>query len=175
MNSFVLSKASNSDVQDIIDVVNLAYRGGKSTVAWKNEHHLVQGPRLVREDLENYLKAPGSAVLLIRNQSGVLLGTVHVEKHGDEAHIGMLSVHPEHQNYGLGKKLLLAGEEYARDEFHCKQSKMFVFGGRAELLSWYMKMGYESTGETKPFFGPETGLTPLVENPHFVVVSKHLN
>lgn len=174
-DSFKSSVAQQADIAEIMDVVNLAYRGGKASVAWKNENHLVQGPRIVREDLEKYISTAGSAILLLRTISGVLAGTVQIEKHADEAHIGMLSVHPEYQNFGLGKRLLLMGEDYASKNFHCKTGKMFVFGGRHELLAWYQKMGYESTGETKPFFGPESGLTPLVQNPHFVVVAKELN
>ena len=175
-DSFKSSIAQHADIAEIMDVVNLAYRGGKASVAWKNENHLVQGPRIVRDDLDKYISSEGSSILLLRaGSSGQLAGTVHIEKHADEAHIGMLSVHPEYQNYGLGKRLLLMGEEHAKNAFNCRVGKMFVFGGRQELLSWYQKMGYESTGETMPFFGPESGLTPLVKNPHFVVVEKALN
>lgn len=174
-DSFQSSVATQADIAEIMDVVNLAYRGGKSSVAWKNENHLVQGPRIIKEDLEKYVQADGSIILLLRTTSGVLAGTVHVEKHGDEAHIGMLSVHPDYQNFGLGKRLLIIGAAYAREEFHCRVAKMFVFGGRQELLAWYTKMGYELTGETLPFFGPESGLTALVENAHFVVVAKNLH
>lgn len=163
------------DVDVLEKVVNLAYRGGKSTVAWKNEDHLVEGPRIIKKDLQDALQSSDSSILVSRNSDNEIVGTVQIERHGEDAHIGMLSVHPEFQNYGLGKKLLLLAEDYAKKEFNCKQSKMFVFAGREELLSWYKKMGYEATGETMPFFGPESGLKPKVENAHFVVVAKELS
>lgn len=173
-DSFKTCDASLDDIAELERLVNLAYRGGKSTVAWKNEDHLVEGPRIIPEDLEKYLKDKDSAILLVRAADDSIVGTVHVEKHDEEAHIGMLSVHPEFQNFGLGKKLLLLGEEYAKAKFNCSLAKMFVFAGREELLAWYRKMGYELTGDTMPFFGPESGLKPKVEGAHFVVVAKSL-
>jgi len=173
-DNFATSTATTKDISDIEELVNLAYRGGKASVGWKNEHDLVKGPRIVKADLENYLSDQNAEIILIRDTKGVLAGAVHIEQHGQDAHIGMLSVHPEYQNLGLGKKLLLLGEKQARERCKCTQAKMFVFAGRNELLTWYRSMGYLETGETKPFFGPESGLTPLVENAHFVVVAKAL-
>jgi ribosomal protein S18 acetylase RimI-like enzyme len=173
-DNFAISSATTKDIDDLEEVVNLAYRGGKSSVGWKNEHDLVKGPRIVKDDLEKYLSDANAEIILLRDTNGVLAGTVHVERHGNDAHIGMLSVHPEYQNLGLGKRLLLLGENLAREKFSCTVAKMFVFAGRNELLGWYRSIGYEETGETMPFFGPESGLTPLVANAHFVVVAKPL-
>jgi len=176
IQSFHVCTATLADIEQLEKLVNLAYRGGKSTVSWKNEDHLVEGPRIVPDDLRKYINAKDeSRILFLRNEENLIVGTVHIEKHGNEAHIGMLAVHPDFQNYGLGKKLLLLGEDCAVKIFNCTTGKMFVFGGREELLNWYKKMGYECTGETMPFFGPESGLKPKVENAHFVVVEKKLN
>ncbi|MBX9689747.1 MAG: GNAT family N-acetyltransferase [Candidatus Obscuribacterales bacterium] len=166
--------AQELDVDELEELVNLAYRGGKASVSWKNEHHLVQGPRISKADLKHYISEKDSAIYLCRNESRRILGAVHIEKHADQAHIGMLSVDPDYQNYGIGKKLLLFAGDFAREKLNCREAKMFVFAGREELLAWYQKMGYEATGETMPFFGPESGLRALVENAHFVVVRKNL-
>ena len=172
--NFKSSKATEADIDDLEKLVNLAYRGGKATVSWKNEDHLVEGPRIIKKDLQDYLQSKDSSILILRRTSNEIVGTVQVEKHGNDAHIGMLSVHPDFQNFGLGKQLLLLGEDCARSEFSCSTAKMFVLAGREELLAWYRKMGYELTGETMPFFGPESGLKPKVANAHFVVVAKNL-
>ena len=42
------------------------------------------------------------------------------------------------------------------------------------LLGSMTTLGYRETGETEPFFGPEHGVTPLVEGLHFVVIEKPL-
>ncbi len=174
-DSFITSKATSADIKDLEEVVNLAYRGGKASVPWKNENHLVKGPRITTDELTKHLSAKGSTILLIRDKkNATLAGCVHIEINEQEAHIGMLTVHPEYQNLGLGKKLLNLAGDFAKNDMHCKIAKMCVLGGREELLAWYKKMGYELTGESMPFFGPESGLTPLCENPHFVVVKKAL-
>lgn len=171
--SYEVRMAGSGDLEQLEELVNLAYRGGKSQVSWKNEHHLVKGPRIVKAELEKIISCEDSKIITLQQEERIL-ACAHVEKHCDEAHIGMLAVDPEFQNYGLGKRILLQAEKLAVESFGVLKAKMFVFAGREELLSWYEKMGYEQTGETMPFFGPESGLTPLVENAHFVVVSKRL-
>lgn len=166
--------AGMEHIDSLVEMVNLAYRGGKATVAWKNENHLVSGPRIVKSDLERYIASPDSSIIAISNSDNLLLACVQVEKNDHEAHIGMLSVHPEYQNLGLGKRLLQMAADYALNVFKCEKAKMCVFGGRDELLAWYGKMGYKRTGETMPFFGPESGLSPLVDNAHFVIIEKLL-
>ena len=169
-------RAGKADIDELERIVNLAYRGGQASVAWKNENHLVQGPRVTHEDLHKHLESTESTILLLRSETGELLGCVQIEHEPgeSEAHIGMLTVHPEYQNYGLGRMLLQRAGDFAKNDLACKKAKMCVFAGREELLAWYAKMGYEPTGEKMPFFGPESGLTPLVDNAHFVVVSKAL-
>lgn len=175
MSTVTMRRATESDIPALEALVNLAYRGGEATVAWKNENHLVKGARVVPEELKDAVSAANSAVFVASTAGGDLIGCVQIEKEDQDAIIGMLSVHPKHQNIGLGRKLLNAGELVARTEFGCTVGKMYVLCGRPELMAWYAKVGYHPTGETKPFFGPETRLTALVEDAHFVVVSKPLS
>lgn len=170
--AFKSSLAGLEDAEALERLVNLAYRGGQSSVAWKNENHLVEGPRVSIKDLQKDLARKDSHILKLQNESGNIVACVQVECNGDEAHIGMLAVDPGQQNLGLGKKMLLLAEEFSIKEFSCSKGKMCVFAGRQELLAWYAKMGYRESGETIPFFGPESGLRPLVDNAHFVVVTK---
>lgn len=177
LDRLLVSRAGKEDIVELENIVNLAYRGGQASVAWKNENHLVQGPRVTQDDLQKYMESDESTILLLRSDTGELLACVQIEhKQGQtEAHIGMLTVHPKYQNFGLGRRLLQLAGDFAKNDLACRKAKMCVFAGRQELLAWYAKMGYELTGEKMPFFGPESGLTPLVDNAHFVVVSKILD
>ncbi len=174
IGTVTMRRANESDIPALETLVNLAYRGGEATVAWKNENHLVTGARVVPEELKDAISAENSTVHVASTADGDLIGCVQIEKEGSDAIIGMLSVHPKHQNIGLGRKLLQTGELVARIQFGCTVGKMYVLCGRPELMAWYAKVGYEPTGETKPFFGPETRLTALVDDAHFVVVAKQL-
>lgn len=68
----------------------------------------------------------------------------------------MFSVSPASQGGGIGKKLLLAAEDHAR-EVDCSMIYMTVISVRTELIDWYKRNGYVDTGERKPF--TEDGLT----------------
>lgn len=172
-----LREAIIADAEKLEALVHQAYRSGKASVDWKNEDYLVQGPRITAAELRSTIASADAAILLsevITNRTAAPVGCVLIEKHGSEAHIGLLSVSPQCQNSGLGRSLINAAENHARRNFNCSTAKMFVLSGRSELLNWYKRLGYTETGETAPFPGPETGLTALQENPHFVVISKRL-
>lgn len=172
--SINIREAIATDILSLETLVNLAYRGGKATVAWKNENHLVVGPRATAAGLQEQVSSPDTTIL-VSEADEHLSGCVLIEKKGENSHIGMLSVHPEMQNLGLGKMLITKAEEYAREQFHSKNAIMFVLSGRPELLGWYEKLGYSQTGKTAPFpNNPAIGLQPLSADAHFCVISKAL-
>ena len=84
----------------------------------------------------------------------------------------MLTVSPLLQNKGIGKKLLFASEDYAKQQ-NCSAVEMTVISARNEIIEWYKRHGYFETGETRPFpTDPEFGLPkqPL----EFIVMEKQL-
>ena len=173
-----LRAAAAGDAQKLAEIVHLAYRGGLSPVAWKNENHLVSGPRATAEDIDQILESADKIILIaeiLKADQADVVGCVQIEDYGQgEAHIGLLTVRPDCQNLGLGKLLVQAAEEYARQHWQSKTATMSVLYNRAELLDWYLRLGYALTGETAPFVGVGTGLTTHFENPHFVVISKDI-
>jgi len=62
----------------------------------------------------------------------------------------MFSVSPLLQAKGIGRQLLMAAEDYAR-QLACNTLTMTVISTRHELISWYQRRGYQPTGETLPF------------------------
>jgi len=169
--------ANQGDVTGLVDLVQLAYRGGKSTVGWKNESHLVSGPRITEAQMKELVNASTQTILVAELPSNQpqMVGCILVAEHSDDAHLGMFAVHPALQNIGLGKALVQAAEDYAVGTLGKTHIKMLVLSTREEILAWYGRMGYEKTGETEPFFGPESGQTPLQENLHFVEIAKKLD
>jgi ribosomal protein S18 acetylase RimI-like enzyme len=169
------------DLPAIEELVNLAYRGGMATVSWKNENHLVKGPRTTKADLEKIFANEQEWLIVAESEPaegkavGSIIGCVLVQEAGEKmAEIGMLSVHPHYQDIGAGRFLLEAAEEYSRSQLQAKLAKMYVVSGRPQLLDWYERRGFTKTGELLPFFGPESGVVPLVDGTHLIVVSKQL-
>lgn len=167
------SLAQMSDVHDLVEVVQLAYRGGLATVAWKNENHLVTGPRIDSAKMSALIEGEDTHVLKIEHD-GKVAGCVLIESEGDACVIGMLSVHPQMQNLKLGKRLVSAAEEYAKTEIGSKEARMYVLSQRVELLEWYQRLGYEKNGEHKEFPAEEEGSKPVDSDTYLVVICKKL-
>jgi ribosomal protein S18 acetylase RimI-like enzyme len=86
----------------------------------------------------------------------------------------MLSVAPNTQGKGIGKKLLVAGENHAK-LLGVDTIIMTVISVRKELIDWYMRHGYQLTGERKPFVVPDTRWGIPKQELEFVVLEKKIN
>ncbi len=173
-----LRKAVPADYAEIIDLANLAYRGREGTVpSWNIEKGIVGGQRLDDSLLREELAAkPGGALLVYREElDGPLLGTAWLNPEEDGAwSLGLLTVRPDLQNQQLGRKLLAASEDYARNR-GAKRMHLGVLHVRDTLIAWYERRGYRKTEESEPWPSedPRVG-TPLVENLRFLMLEKEL-
>src|SRR5262245_55189865 len=96
--------ADRNDVQDLVKLVNSAYRGEGSKKGWTTEADLLAGDlRTDEPTLTRMMTAPDSVFLKYRNDEGVIEGCVYLQKRGDKLYLGMLSVSPELQARGIGK------------------------------------------------------------------------
>jgi ribosomal protein S18 acetylase RimI-like enzyme len=179
----ILSKAVESDYAEIIDLANLAYRGREGSVpSWNIEKGIVGGQRLDDSLLREELAAkPDGALLVYRDvANSPLLGTawLNPESLNPEEHdvwsMGLLTVRPELQNQQLGRRLLAAAEEYARER-GAKRMRIGVLHVRDTLIAWYERRGYRATGETEPYPSDDARFgTPLRENLHFLIMEKQI-
>jgi len=85
----------------------------------------------------------------------------------------MLSVAPNTQGKGIGKKLMAAAEDHARS-LGIATIFMTVISVRKELIDWYVRHGYQLTGERKPFVVPDTRWGIPKQQLEFVVLEKKL-
>jgi GNAT superfamily N-acetyltransferase len=95
-------------------------------------------------------------------------GCVYIEPRGQRCYLGLLSVNPALQGAGLGRKLMQAAEDRAR-ELCCEFIDLQVVNLREELPPFYRRMGYVETGTSEFPPGVET-LLPC----HFLHMSKPL-
>jgi ribosomal protein S18 acetylase RimI-like enzyme len=173
----LLNRAVESDYGAIIDLVNLAFRGTGPSSSWNIEADIIAGQRLNESLLREDLAAKPEAHLLIYrdDSTGPLLGTVWLDP-GKEGiwHLGLLTVRPNLQNRQLGRAVLTAAEDFAKQR-GARKMQMTVVHVRDTLIAWYERRGYTSTGETKPFpYGDDRFGTPLRDDLHFVVLQKDI-
>ena len=104
----------------------------------------------------------------------IILGTVELEtdiiQNERAGLIGLLSVDPELQALGIGKKLVQAAESYCKQRLKLHWTAVWVLDSREEILKWYTRMGYIHTEETRDFVYPDK----LKAFGHFLVLRKHL-
>lgn len=171
----LLIPAIEADYPAIIDLANRAYRGTGPEASW-NVENVIEGQRLDASLLRDDLAANSDAVLLVwRDQDGSLLGCVWLEPVSSETwYLGLLAVEPRLQKRQLGRTLLAAAEDYAR-EHGARRIRMTVLHLRNTLIAWYQRRGYAPTGETKPFpYGDERFGRPLRDDLHFVVLERSI-
>jgi len=150
MSETKVSPASSNDINDLVGLVNSAYRGEASTKGWTTEAHLLLGPLRTDEKLLGQMMRKPGATFLKCEDGHNLLGCVYLEKQGSKLYLGMLSVSPKQQATGIGKKLLYAAEAHAKS-LGCSSITMNVISVRTELIAWYERHGYKKTGTSKPF------------------------
>ena len=145
-----LREAQISDVPAIVALVQSAYRGETSRQGWTTEADLLDGTRTDEEEVAELISQPDNCLLLLENDKQ-LVASVHVANKPDHAYLGMFAVRPDQQGKGVGKQLLNAAEDYVYHNWACRALRMTVIPLRVELIDWYIRRGYQLTGETVDF------------------------
>jgi len=145
-----ITKATKADIPALVNLVNSAYRGEDAKKGWTNEADLlVGGIRIDAEEMEEMM-ADEDHIILKYEQDGRIAACVSLVKKPGYLYLGLLTVSPDLQGGGTGKKLLQAAEDFAILE-KFRSIKMTVITARQELIDWYTRHGYTDTGERLPF------------------------
>jgi ribosomal protein S18 acetylase RimI-like enzyme len=166
----MLTLAGPADLPEAVALVNMSYRGDAARQGWTHEADYIDGERTSVASLSAELAAdPQARLYLWRDDpGGPLLGCFRLEPHhGGAWHLGMLTVRPDLQARGLGRRMLEQAEAIVR-EAGGGSIRMTVVHVRDALIAWYGRRGYQPTGETEPF--PAEAKLDL----HFVVLEKRL-
>lgn len=166
--------ATPADIPALHALIESAYRGESATRGWSHEADLLGGQRTDEDALADIIADPAQTILLAEAE-GAPVGCVCVADRGERGgYLGMLTVRPDLQAAGLGRRLLDAAEAHARG-FGARTMEMTVIHRRADLIAWYLRRGYVDTGRTAPFplDDPRFGL-PKTRDLHFVVLAKTL-
>ena len=180
-----LRLARRDEAEAVSALVNSAYRGDPSRAGWTTEADLLGGQRTDPDALREFMATDETAldrVLLVYDGTagGTGLGRlpeacVQLERRGDDAYLGMLTVQPVRQASGIGKRLLDAAEGWAAARWGARTIIMTVITQRPELIAWYERRGYHATGETAPFpYGDTRFGEPKRPDLQFIVLRKPL-
>jgi ribosomal protein S18 acetylase RimI-like enzyme len=169
--STTITIAEPQDAPALKSLLEAAYRGDSARAGWNHEADILDDERTAPGELEALLADPAVTILTARDGAapiGCVAVTVKdTESRGALAYFGMLCVAPDLQSAGLGRRLLDAAEDHAREQ-GIAAMEMTVIDSREALIAWYERRGYRRTGETRPF--------PVLRDPPvtFVVLEKPL-
>jgi len=143
--------AIEKDIPALVKLMDSAYRGEGSKQGWTNEADLFIGEkRTNEEEVEKLMKKTGAVFLKHENDNGDIDGCVFLLNKNGRVYLGMFSVSPNAQGTGIGKKLLAAADDFAKEQ-NAGSIYMNVISIRTDLIAWYEKHGYKKTGEVIPF------------------------
>lgn len=161
--------ANAHDVDDVVALVESAYRGEASRSGWTTEADLLDGQRTDSDEVASVVPH-----LLLAHQRGELVGCCVLETRADHGYFGMFAVQPGLQGGGVGSRLLEAAEERARAA-GLTRIEMTVLSVRTELIAFYLRRGYAELGEQKPFpYGDDRFGKPRRDDLVFTVLAKQL-
>jgi GNAT superfamily N-acetyltransferase len=129
------------------------------------ERSYIEGERINAASVRELLT---KGKFLLAEQQDTLVACVYVERPGQRAHLGLVSVDPARQHAGLGSQLMAAAEAHCRAAGYSEMELRFI-NHRTELFRFYQRLGYLETGVTE--FPDETRMkVPL----HFIQMCKPL-
>ena len=149
--------AQSVDAGRLVPLINAAF--------FKAEGYISDRDR-VDLPLVQSLLAKGE--FLVANDDGAFVGCVYLERKGERAYLGLLSVDPEHQKGGVGSTLMREAEErYA--QAGCRFMDLKIIDLRKDNYGFYKRRGYVETS-TEPFPSDVETKLPC----HFINMSKPL-
>lgn len=166
--NIMLEKARLDDVNNIVDLVNLAYRGD---AGWTKESELIQGDRVSKEIINSLLKEP-EIHFLVAYSLGDLLCCICIEHSANTANIGFFAVNPKLQELGVGKSVLEQAEHYAITVLNVKKFAMQVISQRPELVDYYLRRGYKKLGLVRPYPKNLNSGSPSIDGLTIVTLEK---
>lgn len=168
----MISKAELKDANTIANLVNSAYRGSHAKKGWTTEADMIDGTRTDPAALTDLIQKTDTTILKYE-QDGAIIGCVELRIVDKKLYLGMLTVEPEIQGGGIGKKLLSAAEDFGKQN-GCLSVFMTVITIRKELIDWYKRHGYVETGERKPFHFNDERFGKPKQQLEFLVLEKAL-
>jgi ribosomal protein S18 acetylase RimI-like enzyme len=158
------------DVSDLEQLINSAYRGETSKQGWTTEANLLEGKRITEDELTEIIKNKENIILKF-TENNKIIGCVLLVNKESKLYLGMLTVSPELQNSGIGKKLLQEAESHALS-LGLPKIVMTVISIRVELIAWYNRHGYVDTRVREPFPLNDTDAIIANQPLEFIVMEK---
>jgi len=165
-----LRAAVPADAEAMAALINRAYRGESSRAGWTTEADILTGVRTTVAELQERISQP-QIRFFTAWQEQQLCATLCAEWQPAKScvHLGMIAVEPQLQNRGLGKAMIFAAEHWASQQWGALIAQMSVIHLRHSLIAFYQRLGYQPTGEVRPF--PAQSTLWQLQVPHLELIT----
>jgi len=128
--------ATAQDLHGIVALINCAFA---------DENPFLLQDRTNLEEISDFMQ---KGHFLLLEEAGKLIALIYAEiLGGGRGYLGLLVVDPAKRRDGIGKQMLLAGEDFCRHH-GCRIVEGTVLNRRPDLLERYKRRGYRVVGET---------------------------
>src|SRR5882757_768672 len=128
-----ISAAAAKDIPQLEKLINSAYRGESSKKGWATEAALLSGEKRIDvPELKAILQHPDAVILKYTSANDTIIGCVYLQKKEEGLYLGLLTVNPLLQAGGIGKQLLAAADDMAKEK-NCPSIFMTVIAQRETL------------------------------------------
>lgn len=129
----LITEAEKNDLREIFDLQKLAYLQEAQIY---NDYNI---PPL-QQSYEELMEECSRKIVLKAMKHDRIIGSVRAYNEGNSCYIGRLMVHPDHQNKGVGKKLMNTIENTFKDT---KRFELFAGDKSTKNLHLYDTLGYK--------------------------------
>lgn len=128
-----MEKALFEDLEEILALQKLAYQSEAEICKDYSIPPLTQTMEGMKEDFQNQ-------IILKMEEDGKIIGSIRAFEKEGVCYIGRVIVHPDRQNMGIGKKLMLCIEDYFPG---CNKFSLFTGKQSQRNMHFYASIGYE--------------------------------
>ncbi|KAJ5201745.1 uncharacterized protein N7498_006408 [Penicillium cinerascens] len=167
--------ATAEDAPQLQQLIQSAFRAEDSRQSWTGDMGLASKFCMEVKEIETFM-TPECDFLMATDNNGALVGTIGVSKRGaNSARLFLLAVDHRHHRSGLGRQVLAYAEEYCQRTWGATKLGLNALSTRQALISWYMRRGYQKTGETSPFPRDKFAELELPDDLCCIEFEKYLN
>lgn len=128
--------ATPDDLDAVVNLINHAF--------WDENKTYARGYRTDSDETKSHMQ---KGHFLLFEEEGQISGLIYAEiREKGRGYLGLLAVDPKMRRLGVGKQLLLAGEQFCRER-GCQTVEGTVVSLRTDLIDRYMRRGYRVTGQ----------------------------
>jgi ribosomal protein S18 acetylase RimI-like enzyme len=127
--------ATPDDLDSIVELINFAFM---------DENKDMRGNRTDPNEVTSYMQ---KGHFLLFEEEGHILGVIYAEiREEGRGYLALLATDPKIRRRGVGKQLLLDGEQFCRER-GCQVVEGTVVSFRQDLVDRYLRRGWRVTGQ----------------------------